>query len=68
MSAELKWIPISRSIPMSAKIMPCWVHTPFDDMVDLVFLTDDERYFVSTDHKRVYKVNEIDKWTIVEVP
>lgn len=53
---------------MSAKIMPCWVHTPFDDMVDLVFLTDDERYFVSTDHKRVYKVNEIDKWTIVEVP
>lgn len=48
--------------------MPCWIHTSLNDKIDLVYLTEDEKYFVSADHKRVYQVNEVDKWGIVDVP
>lgn len=56
-------------IPKSAKIMPVWIR---DDSIssknDLVYLTDDEKYFVSIDHKRVYPVKGTILWTMVDVP
>ena len=56
-------------IPKSAKITPVWIR---DDSIssknDLVYLTDDEKYFVSIDHKRVYPVKGTILWTMIDVP
>ena len=47
-------------IPKSVKVFPCWISK--DEKYDLCYLTDNEEYFVSIDHKRVYKLEEVDKW------
>ncbi len=46
--------------------MPVWIED--NNTIDLVYLTDDEKYFVSIDHKRVYSVNNDIFYIIVEVP
>lgn len=48
--------------------MPIWLKITEDDSRDMVFLTDDEKYFVSFDHKRVYPVNEDIIWCMVDIP
>lgn len=45
-------ISIKEHIPKSAKKMPCWIFT--QTKYDLVYLTEDEKYFVSINHKMVY--------------
>lgn len=35
-----------------------------DGKYDLAYLTDDEKYFVSTDHKRVYSLDEVIEWNV----
>lgn len=56
-------------IPKSAKIMPVWIrYDSISSKNDLVYLTDDEKYFVSIDHKRVYPVKGTIIWTMVDVP
>lgn len=37
--------------------MPIWINA--DGKVDLAYLTDDEKYFVSTDHERIYPSNSV---------
>lgn len=64
----MKWGTIKEHIPKSAKIMPVWLKITEDESRDMVFLTDDEKYFVSIDHKRVYPVNEDIIWSMVDVP
>ncbi len=60
---------LDRYIPKSAKTMPIWIKENSNDLAwDLVYLTDDERYFVSIDHKRVYPVRESLLWNMVDVP
>lgn len=59
------WKTVAEHTPSSAKVMPVWVNA--DGKVDLVYLTDDEKYFVSTDHKRVYLAENV-VWEIVDVP
>lgn len=56
-------------IPKSAKMMPVWIrYDSISSKNDLVYLTDDEKYFVSIDHKRVYPVKGTIIWTMVDVP
>jgi hypothetical protein len=55
-------VSIKEHIPKSAKKMPCWIFTQIK--YDLVYLTDDEKYFVSTDHKRVYPLIVVDGWSM----
>lgn len=56
-------------IPKSAKVMPIWIRSNDEYWKnDLVYLTDDEKYFVSIDHKRVYPVNENLLWDMVDIP
>lgn len=56
-------------IPKSAKIMPIWIQdNSIYPKIDLVYLTDDEKYFVSIDHKRVYPVNENILYDMVDIP
>lgn len=56
-------------IPRSAKIEPVWIKDPdSNDTYDLVYLTDDENYFVSVDHKRVYLVIPDILWTKIPMP
>lgn len=56
-------------IPKSAKIMPIWIKENLNELAwDLVYLTDDEKYFVSIDHKRVYPVHGDILWNVVDVP
>ncbi len=62
----MKWGTIKEHIPKSAKVMPVWLI--FTDSRDMVFLTDDEKYFVSIDHKRVYPVNEDIIWSMIDMP
>lgn len=64
----MKWGTIKEHIPKSAKIMPVWLIFTEDDSRDMVFLTDDEKYFVSIDHKRVYPVNEDIIWSMIDMP
>lgn len=64
----MKWRTIKEHIPKSAKIMPVWLIFTEDDSRDMVFLTDDEKYFVSIDHKRVYPVNEDIIWSMIDIP
>ena len=46
--------------------MPVWVKIGTKN--DLVYLTDDEKYFVSIDRKRVYLVNKDVLWNMVDMP
>ena len=48
--------------------MPVWLIFTEDDSRDIAFLTDDEKYFVSIDHKRVYPVNEDIIWSMIDIP
>lgn len=59
------WKTVAEHTPSSAKVMPIWINA--DGKVDLAYLTDDEKYFVSIDHKRVYLVDDV-MWKIVDVP
>ena len=59
------WKTVAEHTPSSAKVMPVWIKA--DGKVDLAYLTDDEKYFVSTDHKRVYFMNDV-MWAMVDVP
>ena len=43
-------ISIKEHIPKSAKCTPCWIF--INGKYDFAYLTEDEKYFVSTDHKR----------------
>lgn len=64
----MKWNITKNHIPTSAKVMPVWIRS-IDNYVDLVWLTEDEKYFVSVDHKRVYQIEgNIIYWTIVDLP
>lgn len=56
-------VSIKESVPKSAKLWPCFIFT--NNGYELAFLTDDEKYFVSIDHKRVYLVNEVNGWSMV---
>ena len=60
------WKTIGDHIPRSAKIIPVWVKIGTKN--DLVYLTDDEKYFVSIDRKRVYLVNKDVLWNMVDMP
>ena len=60
------WKTIKEHMPRSAKVTPVWIKD--NNTSDLVYLTDDEKYFVSIDHKRVYPVNNDIFWIMVEVP
>lgn len=53
---------IKERIPKSAKKVPCWIFT--ENGFDLVYLTDDEKYFVSVNHKKVYMLNEVPGWSM----
>ena len=65
----MNWKKLENHIPRSAKRMPIWIKESSDCIHnDLVYLTDDEKYFVSIDHKRVYPLQENLLWTMVEVP
>lgn len=59
------WKTVAEHTPSSAKAMPVWIKA--DGKVDLAYLTDDEKYFVSTDHKRVYFMDDV-MWAMVDVP
>lgn len=61
----MRWIEINQQIPRSAKIMPCWIKVDVDKK-DLVYMTDDEKFFVSIDHRRVYPVEQVEKWSLIE--
>lgn len=54
-------ISIKEYIPKSAKVSPCWIF--IDGKYDLAYLTEDEKYFVSTDHKRVYPLEVVNGWS-----
>lgn len=56
-------VSIKESVPKSAKNWPCFIFV--NSGYELAFLTDNEKYFVSIDHKRVYLVNEVDGWNMV---
>ena len=58
-------ISIKEHIPKIAKCTPCWVF--INGKYDLAYLTEDEKYFVSTDHKRVYPLEIVDGWSIPEI-
>lgn len=60
------WETVAEHTPSSAKVMPVWI-CDNDKQIDLAYLTDDEKYFVSTDHKRVYFVDDV-MWAMVDVP
>lgn len=62
----MHWNTVAEHTPISAKVMPVWIYDN-DKKTDLVYLTDDEKYFVSTDHKRVYPSNSV-LWSIVDTP
>lgn len=51
-------------MPKSAKVLPCWVF--INGKYDLAYLTEDEKNFVSTDHKRTYPLEIVDGWSIPE--
>lgn len=55
-------VSIKEHIPRSAKKMPCWIFT--QTKYDLVYLTEDEKYFVSTNYKRVYSLDEVIGWSV----
>ena len=63
---RMYWKTVAEHTPSSAKVMPIWI-CDNDKKIDLVYLTDDEKYFVSTDHKRVYLVDDV-MWKMVDVP
>ena len=56
-------VSIKEHVPESAKKMPCWIF--IQNKFDLVYLTEDEKYFVSIDHKRVYPLIAVDAWSMV---
>lgn len=60
------WKTVAEHTPSSAKVMPVWI-CDNDKQIDLAYLTDDEKYFVSTDHKRVYPSNSV-LWGIIDTP
>lgn len=57
-------------IPKSAKVEPVWIKLSGLGNVkyELAFLTDDEKYFVSIDHRRVYLVTPDILWTKLPMP
>ncbi|HAU85341.1 MAG TPA: hypothetical protein DCW90_07525 [Lachnospiraceae bacterium] len=55
-------VSIKVHIPKSAKDTPCWVF--IDGKYDLAYLTEDEKYFVSIDYKRVYSLEVVSGWSI----
>ena len=60
---QMHWCELDfQDLPLSAKVSPIWVAV--GEQVDIVFLTEDHRYFVSVDNKRVYPLNEIKYWTM----
>ena len=61
----MHWKTVAEHTPSSAT-MPVWI-CDNEKKFDLVYLTDDEKYFVSTDHKRVYPANTV-LWSIVDTP
>lgn len=61
-------VPISEYKPRSAKNFPVWIKIKKSSGVDMVFMTTDEKYFVSIDCKRVYTIDEVESWTMVDVP
>lgn len=56
-------VSIKESVPKSAKLRPCFIF--INNGYELAFLTDDEKYFVSINHKRVYLVSEVNGWSMV---
>lgn len=61
-------VPVSEYKPKSAKQFPVWIKVKDSDGVDMVWMTADEKYFVSTDHMRVYTMDEVVSWTMVDIP
>ncbi len=65
----MKYQVLKNYIPSSAKVMPIWIKdNSISPKNDLVYLTNDEKYFVSIDHKRVYPVKETLLWAMVDMP
>lgn len=60
-------------IPRSAKVEPVWIRIDAytgatHEEYEIAYLTDDEEYFVSIDHKRVYPVAPDILWTKIPMP
>ena len=60
------WISIKDWFPRSAKTIPCWIKNQED--VDLVFLSEDEQYFISISKKKKYPVDQVQYWVACAHP
>lgn len=63
----MSWRRLFEHVPKSAKVQPILIKD-MNEHFDIVYLTQDEKYFVSTDHERVYPVEDVFEWTMIDIP
>lgn len=63
----MSWRILFERVPKSAKVQPILIKD-MKEHFDIVYLTQDEKYFVSTDHERVYPVEDVFEWTMIDIP